>query len=86
LTARERTELASRFRDLAVDGRPFLADDELPTDAHWVRPELVCTVEYGEVTEALRLRAPTYLGRRDDVDPRQCLLTDLPHLAATRDG
>jgi bifunctional non-homologous end joining protein LigD len=86
LTARERTELASRFRDLAVDGRPFLSDDELPTDAHWVRPELVCTVEYGEVTEALRLRAPTYLGRRDDVDPRQCLLTDLPHLAATRDG
>ena len=78
LTARERTELTAVFRDLAVEERPFLADDELPTDAHWVSPEVVCTVEYGEVTEALRLRAPTYLGRRDDIDPRQCLLADLP--------
>jgi bifunctional non-homologous end joining protein LigD len=80
LTARERSELAAQFRDLAVDDQPFLPDDELPADAHWVRPELVCTVEYGEVTEALRLRAPTYLGRRVDVDTHQCLLTDLPHL------
>ena len=53
-------------------------DPDLPRDARWVRPELVCAVEYTEVTEAVRLRAPTYQGRRDDVDPRQCLLADLP--------
>ncbi|MBW3606599.1 MAG: non-homologous end-joining DNA ligase, partial [Actinobacteria bacterium] len=77
LTARERTELAEVFATLAVDDCPFAPDDELPAAAHWVTPETVCTVEYGEVTEALRLRAPTYLGRRADVDPRTCLLTNL---------
>ncbi|CAN5887890.1 ATP-dependent DNA ligase [soil metagenome] len=78
LTARERAELGERFATLTVDACPFAPDDELPAAAHWVSPEVVCTVEYGEVTEALRLRAPTYRGRRNDLDPRACLLTDLP--------
>ncbi len=77
LTSRDRAELASAFEDLAVDTCPFAMDDELPADARWVAPEIVCTVEYGEVTEAQRLRAPTYGGRRADIDPDQCLLTDL---------
>lgn len=78
LTDRERETLAARFADLAVDACPFAPDEDLPTGAHWVRPEVVCTVAYGEVTGALRLRAPTYLGRRDDIDPRSCVLSDLP--------
>jgi bifunctional non-homologous end joining protein LigD len=78
LTDRERAALAACFADLETDTCPFAPDDDLPADAHWVRPEVVCTVEYGEVTGAMRLRAPTYRGRRDDVDPRSCLLSDLP--------
>lgn len=78
LTDHERGVLAARFADLAVNDCPFIPDDDLPASAHWVRPEVVCTVAYGEVTGALRLRAPTYLGRRDDVDPRSCVLSDLP--------
>jgi hypothetical protein len=37
----------------------------------------VCTVEYTEVTDGQRLRAPTYQGRRDGADPRQCVLADI---------
>jgi bifunctional non-homologous end joining protein LigD len=77
LTARERAELAAQFARITVADCPFVSDDELPAAAHWVSPEIVCTVEYGEVTEALRLRAPTYRGRPNDVDPRACVLTDL---------
>jgi bifunctional non-homologous end joining protein LigD len=77
LTASERATLAARFAALASDESPFVPDPELPRGAHWVRPELVCTIEYTEVTDARRLRAPTYCGLRDDVDPRQCLLSEI---------
>ena len=35
----------------------------------WVEPELVCQVRFAEWTAEGRLRAPVYLGLRDDVDP-----------------
>ncbi len=78
LTSRERAALAARFDELAIDTCPFAPDDELPLDARWVAPEIVCSVEYAEVTDAGRLRAPTYCGRRPDLNARTCLLTDLP--------
>jgi bifunctional non-homologous end joining protein LigD len=78
LTDAERATLAKRFATIASDECPFAPNEDLPPGAHWVRPETVCTVEYTEVTDAQRLRAPTYLGRRDDADPQQCLLSDLP--------
>lgn len=34
--------------------------------AHWVRPELVVEVGYGELTDDGRLRHPVYLGQRED--------------------
>jgi ATP-dependent DNA ligase len=50
--------------------------------ARWVRPELVCAVEYLEVTHGARpggqkLRAPSYKGLRDDALPEDCVL-ELP--------
>ena len=38
--------------------------------ATWVRPELVCEVDYTEWTREGRLRHPSYKGLREDVDPR----------------
>lgn len=49
----------------------------------WVRPELVCRVEYRELTSAPRLRAPSFKGLRADIAPQQCRLEDL---IALRDG
>ena len=38
--------------------------------AHWVAPELVCDVEFGEWTSTGTLRHPSYKGLRDDKSPR----------------
>src|SRR2546428_10467964 len=39
--------------------------------ARWCMPELVCEVEYVEITRDGTLRHPTYRGLRPDVDPRE---------------
>ena len=52
-------------------------DPELATGpgARFVRPELVASVEYLEVTDGGRkLRAPSFKGLRDDVAPEDCVL------------
>jgi len=41
----------------------------LPKTARFVEPELVCAVEYLEWTQARTLRAPSYKGLRDDLEP-----------------
>ncbi|MGH2739015.1 MAG: non-homologous end-joining DNA ligase, partial [Actinomycetota bacterium] len=44
-------------------------------EARWVRPELVCEVEYRELTQAgRRLRAPSFKGLRPDKEPKDCVL------------
>ena len=42
--------------------------------ARWVRPELVCEVEYLSMTSAGKLRAPSYKGLRPDKLPEDCQL------------
>ena len=39
---------------------------------HWVRPELVCEVEYQSWTDDGRLRAASFKGLRPDKLPRDC--------------
>jgi bifunctional non-homologous end joining protein LigD len=39
--------------------------------AHWVRPELVAEVTFGEWTSSGTLRHPSYVALRDDKDPRE---------------
>lgn len=43
----------------------------LARTAHWVDPTLVVEVSFAEWTTDGRLRHPSYLGTRDDVDPGQ---------------
>lgn len=38
---------------------------------HWVEPELVIEVAFGEWSDGHQLRHPSYLGRRIDKDPRE---------------
>ena len=60
-----RAQLASR----PTDQPPFMDVDRVK-GAHWVKPELVAEVEFGEWTRDGRLRHPRYLGLRPDVDPK----------------
>jgi bifunctional non-homologous end joining protein LigD len=40
--------------------------------AHWVTPSLVAKVEHRQVTSAGRLRSPSFLGLREDKEPKEC--------------
>ncbi len=55
---------------------PPIADPELAAvkGARWVRPELVCEVEYLEMTRVGKLRAPSFKGLRPDKAPADCVL------------
>lgn len=58
---------------LARHDSPFA--DEVPPKpgrpSHWVEPELVIEVAYGEWSEGHQLRHPSYMGRRFDKEPRE---------------
>ncbi len=64
-----RAELAAR----AATKAPFSPVPEEVRDAHWVRPELVAAVKFSSWTDDERLRAPVFIGLRDDVDPKECV-------------
>jgi bifunctional non-homologous end joining protein LigD len=64
-------DLRARLDPLVVARAPFAdAPRDLPR-ATWVRPEIACQVKYANWTPDHRLRAPVYLGLRDDVAPRE---------------
>ena len=60
--------LRDRLDPLAVGESPFV-DAVREKGQHWVRPELVCAVGFGEWTTDGRLRHPRYQGLRVDKDP-----------------
>ena len=45
--------------------------------AHWVTPSLVAKVEHRQVTSAGRLRSSSFLGLREDKDPKECTSAQL---------
>ncbi|HEV8228913.1 MAG TPA: DNA ligase D, partial [Candidatus Limnocylindria bacterium] len=70
----ERTlkELLATLRERQSPTMPFAVRPAANQPAHWCLPELVCEVQYGEVTREGTLRHPTYRGLRADVDPKEC--------------
>ena len=44
----------------------------------WVRPKLVCEVEYAELTADDQLRQTTFLGWRDDKKAKEVVLENNP--------
>jgi bifunctional non-homologous end joining protein LigD len=67
-TMRELARLGEILAPLEMDSCPFDPPPPAPIArvAHWVRPELVAEVEFGEWTSDGILRHPSYLGLRDD--------------------
>ncbi|HVM11581.1 MAG TPA: non-homologous end-joining DNA ligase [Actinomycetota bacterium] len=68
-------DLLARLRSIESDDPP-IEDRSLRAvkGARWVRPELVCDVEYLQMTKAGKLRAPSFKGLRPDKRPSECLL------------
>lgn len=65
--------LSERLRRLESEASPFAGPAPVP-DARWIRPEIVCEVEYRELTSGDRLRGPSFKGVRDDLAPTDCRL------------
>ena len=66
--------------------KPFHGEVEALRKVYWVKPELVAEIEYAEWTEGAtggsgpKLRAPVFLGLRDDKDPKECVLDETAEL------
>jgi bifunctional non-homologous end joining protein LigD len=76
------SEISKQLTQLETKQKPFYGEVEALRQVTWVKPELVAEIEYAEWTEGAnrgsgpKLRAPVFLGLRDDKDPKECLLED----------
>ena len=66
----ELARLAARLKRLETGTCPFETTPGTAEPGHWVTPALVAQVKFAEWTAENRLRAPVYLGLRDDVQPQ----------------
>jgi len=69
-----------RIKPLESKTNPFHGRVEALRKVHWIKPELVAQIEFTEWTHATdeggpKLRAPVFLGLREDKDPKECTLT-----------
>jgi bifunctional non-homologous end joining protein LigD len=76
-------EMWTILKELETRKNPFYGEVEALRKVGWVKPQLVAEIEYAEWTEGTsqgsgpKLRAPVFLGLRDDRDPKDCVLEEL---------
>ncbi len=63
--------VAALLTPLETPESPFRVRPRPNERPHWVRPQLVAEVKFTEWTADGKLRHPTYIGLRDDVQPSQ---------------
>jgi bifunctional non-homologous end joining protein LigD len=80
-------EIWGVLKKLETKTNPFYGDVEALRKTFWVKPELVAQIEFSEWTGGTntgvgpKLRAPVFLGLRDDKEPRECLLDEARRFA-----
>ncbi|HTP89849.1 MAG TPA: DNA ligase D [Candidatus Acidoferrales bacterium] len=65
---RQLATLYARLQPLITPKCPFAERPKPDRGMTWVKPDLVCQVKFGSWTQDDRLRAPVFLGLRNDVD------------------
>jgi len=71
-------EIAGVLKKLETKKNPFFGDVDALRRVSFVKPELVAEIEYAEWTGGTntgsgpKLRAPVFLGLRDDKSPKEC--------------
>ena len=76
------SEIWKTLKTRETEKNPFHGEVEALRKVSWVKPELVAEIEYAEWTGGTnvgsgpKLRAPVFLGLRDDKDPKECLLDE----------
>ncbi len=71
-----------RIAKLKCERCPFEPVPKTKEKPSWTEPEFVARVKYANWTEDRHLRAPVFLGLRDDLDPAGCRFTDQTAAAA----
>jgi bifunctional non-homologous end joining protein LigD len=61
---------------LHTTGCPFRVQPKLKEAAHWVKPQLVARVKFGQWTHDKKLRAPVFLGFQEDRAASDCRFED----------
>jgi len=74
-------ELKKRLGAVASDKSPFAPNPALPRAEHWVKPELVCEVAFGEWTRDHRIRHSVFHGLRDDKQAKAIVREEPQHSA-----
>jgi bifunctional non-homologous end joining protein LigD len=74
------SETEPPFSSDVIRSRPELRS------AHWVEPALVAVIEHRQLTDAGRLRAPSFKGFREDKTPEECTYDQLASAAAPAPG
>ena len=76
------TEISQLLKERETKHKPFYGEVEALRRVTWVKPELVAEIEYTEWTDGTnsgsgrKLRAPVFIGLRDDKDPKECVLEE----------
>jgi bifunctional non-homologous end joining protein LigD len=68
--------LTEKFTKLASPKSPFVQVPSTRDRLHWLKPKLVAEIKFKEWTRAGIVRAPVFMGLRDDVDPQDCRMKD----------
>ena len=80
-------EIWKMLKKLETSKNPFFGEVEALRRVSWVKPELVAEIEYAEWTGGTnagsgpKLRAPVFLGLRDDKDPKECVVSQITETA-----
>lgn len=77
--------LNDKLQPLVSKNCPFAVRPNPDRGITWVKPELIAQVKFTQWTQDKRLRAPVYLGLRDDVKPKETRRERAPAEPAARD-
>jgi len=75
-------EIWKIIQPLETKKNPFFGEVEALRKTFWLKPDLVAEIEFAEWTGGTnagsgpKLRAPVFLGLRDDKDPKECKLAE----------
>jgi bifunctional non-homologous end joining protein LigD len=69
------------LESLQTKTNPFYGPVDSLRSVHWVKPELVAEIRFSEWTHSTeeggpKLRAPVFLGLREDKEPKECVLEE----------
>ena len=73
-TDKDRAELNKKFESLIVKKCPFSQIPKLNNNITWLKPKLVCEVQFAEITPDNSLRQPSFIALRTDKKPSQVVL------------